>query len=213
MAILVEKVDPLFFVQNPLVKALTRKNKGTSPKKIFKVFKNGRKFWTSKKVPKIMAFLVEKVDPLFFVQNPLVKALTRKNKGTSPKIWNWKNWKNFWLCKTHSLSPKPGRIRWLHQNFEKSKKKKFRKSAFFEAKNEPVSRYAFFEQNPLVKAISDDDTVFLCKTHSLIYKPGRIRSFSLQKIWISPFFIIFHRFFRFFDFSTFFIKKSYSRYP
>ena len=73
----------------------------------------------------------------------------------------------FFLSKTHSLTPNPGRLRGLHQNLEKSKKnrrkKKFRKSAVFEAKIEPVLRYAFFEHNPLVKAISYYDTLFLNK--------------------------------------------------
>ena len=59
-----------------------------------------------------------------------------------------------------------------------------------------------------LRVFSYDDAFFLSKTHFLIYKPGRLSTFARQKIQIWSFFVLFHRFFRFHHFSTFFTCKS-----
>jgi hypothetical protein len=107
--------------------------------------------------------------------------------------------------KTHSLTPKPGSISWLHQ---KNFLKVFTKSDFFKSyekvwqfrskKSTPQKRDKTHSLTPkpgriswlhqnfdskfwTQKQLCQEESIFLSKTHSLTFKPGRI-SWLHQKV-------------------------------
>ena len=129
--------------------------------------------------------------PLKSELNPLLRAQTRKIKGTSPKFFLVDPPKSGLEKRTHSLASKPGRLRGLHQNFFFRPKKKFQKSAFFEVKNEPGYRFAKSEHYPLLSVFFTAESKKVECTHFLECKPGRLSKATLQPLHFWPFFVHF----------------------